>query len=345
MAEHANPPPEFSGDRLHVVAAVIRRDDGRLLLGRRPAHVEQGDLWEFPGGKRQPGESRLQALARELHEELGIEIERAVPLLRIPHDYPARRVLLDVFVVDRWRGEAHGREGQDVRWVAPMALDAHAFPAANRPIVTAARLPRLCVVTPEPASSETESFIAALDACLGRGASLIQLRAPALSSTAYRSLAVAALARCRAHRARLLLNAEPALAVELEADGAHLNARRLAATATRPVPRSMLLSASCHDADELAHARRIGVDFAFVSPVLATASHPQALPLRWPAVEALVAPSAMPVYALGGLGPAQLAAALDAGCMGIAGIGAFWRGDSRLDDDALTAGLGALEAL
>ncbi|MCC7122757.1 MAG: Nudix family hydrolase [Gammaproteobacteria bacterium] len=324
------------GDRLQVVAAVIRRDDGRILISRRPAHVDQGDLWEFPGGKRDADEAPVQALVRELHEELGIDVLRAIPLLRVPHDYATRRVLLDVFVVDRWHGDAHGREGQAIRWVTPGTLATLPFPAANLPIAIAARLPRACVVTPEP-TGDTEAFIAALEACLARGARLVQLRAPALPPHAYRTLAVAALACCRARDAQLLLNADPALAVELGADGAHLNGQRLARMSARPVSRALWLSASCHSADELAQARRIGVDFAFVSPVLATASHPTAAPLGWPALAALVAPSALPVYALGGVGPAQFAAALAAGCIGVAGIGAFWRGDVALDDAALSA--------
>jgi len=330
-------PPGDDG-RLQVVAAVIRRADGELLLSRRPAHVDQGDLWEFPGGKRQAGETRGRALARELDEELGIVVERAIPLLRVPHDYPTRRVLLDVFVVDRWHGSPRGREGQEIRWVAPSALHAYPFPAANLPIVNAARLPRACVVTAAP-GEDTAAFLAALDACLVRGARLLQLRAPGLAPAAYRLLAVAALERCRAHGAELLLNADPALALELGAAGAHLTARRLMAATTRPVPRDLWLSASCHDATELAQARRIGVDFVLLSPVLATATHPGTVGLGWPALAALLASSALPAYALGGVGPAQFGAALEAGCVGIAGIGALWGGNAALDDEALISGL------
>lgn len=332
---------EQGGDgiaRLHVVAAVIRRTDGQVLVSRRPEHVDQGGLWEFPGGKLHAGEARREALARELFEELGIVVERALPLLCIPHDYPARRVLLDVFVVDAFRGEPHGREGQCVRWVAPSALAGLAFPAANLPIVTAACLPRALVITPEP-TADRDAFLCALDDCLRRGARLVQLRAPGLDETDYAALAVAALAVCRARGARLMLNAAPALGLALGADGVHLNAGRLREYRARPVPPATLLSAACHDETELAQARRIGVDFALVSPVLPTTSHPHAVALGWQRLAALLAPSTLPVYALGGLAPAALAAALQAGCIGIAGIGALWQGGTALDDASLTAGI------
>jgi 8-oxo-dGTP diphosphatase len=330
--------PESSGERLHVVAAVIRRADGAILISHRPDHVEQGGLWEFPGGKLHRGEARVQGLARELREELGLDITRATPLLTIPHDYPTRRVLLDVFVVDAWRGEAEGREGQRIRWVAPDALASHAFPAANLPIVTAARLPRAYVVTPEPTGDENR-FLAELEACLVRGARLIQLRAPSLAADGYRALAQRVLAVCRDYDARLLLNAEPALCMALGADGVHLNGRRLQACTARPLPRDRLLSAACHDATALALAQRVGVDVVLLSPVLPTATHPGVATLGWHGLAALAAAATLPVYALGGLGPADLGHALEAGCVGIAGIGQMWGGAAPLSDAALLAGL------
>lgn len=338
MQGQPGPAEDAADGRLHVVAAVIRRADGHVLISHRPAHVDQGNLWEFPGGKRHAGESRRAALERELGEELGITVEHALPLLQVPHDYPTRRVQLDVFVVDRFRGDAHGREGQAVRWVAPSALAAYRFPAANLPILTAARLPRTLLITPDPGSDAT-NLIPALERCLVRGARLVQLRAPSLGDLAYRALAREALACCRTHDARLILNADPELALALGADGVHLNTRRLYAAGTRPVPRDCLLSVACHDAQSLAQAGRIGADVALVSPVLRTASHPDAEPLGWPALAALIAPTGLPVYALGGLAPAMLAEALRAGCVGIAGIAGFWSGAGALDDARLTADL------
>ena len=116
---------------------VITNADDEVLVARRHDHLHQGGLWEFPGGKVAAGESVQEALARELHEELGIRVEQAAPLLTIEHDYPDRSVRLEVWHVLAFRGSAHGREGQPLRWLPAAALDPADFPAANAPIIAA----------------------------------------------------------------------------------------------------------------------------------------------------------------------------------------------------------------
>jgi 8-oxo-dGTP diphosphatase len=102
---------------VHVLVGLIADDAGRWLVNRRRAGTPLAGFWEFPGGKRQDGEEPRTALARELREELGIEVEHAEPLLTLEHEYPDKRVLLDVWHVLRYRGTAVGLEGQDLRWV------------------------------------------------------------------------------------------------------------------------------------------------------------------------------------------------------------------------------------
>jgi 8-oxo-dGTP diphosphatase len=92
-------------------------------------------LWEFPGGKVEPTESGAQALARELAEELGVEVLDSEPFMQVEHDYGDKSVLLDIYRVKRWVNEPRGCEGQPLAWVMPEALDDYAFPAANQPIV------------------------------------------------------------------------------------------------------------------------------------------------------------------------------------------------------------------
>lgn len=314
---------------LHVVAGVLRDQAGRVLLGRRPDHAHQGGLWEFPGGKVEPGETAAQALARELHEELGITPLTLRPLIRVPHRYPRQAVLLDVWRVDAFSGTPQGREGQPLRWVALEDLPRISMPAANRPVANALRLPPYYLITPEP--EQARSFLDDLEASLKSGLRLAQLRAHQLSAHIFRALAGDSLALCRIYGASLLLNADPQLVRELGADGVHLTSARLRELTERPLPPEQWLGASCHDAVELAIAARLGVDFAVLSPVMPTRSHPHARALGWERFQALVEPCPFPVYALGGLGPADLDQALGCGGQGVAGIRAFWRASAKTD--------------
>lgn len=124
---------------VHVAVGVIIDARGRVLITRRAHNAHQGGLWEFPGGKVEPGETVVEGLARELHEELGIEIGRTSPLLEVRHDYGDKAVRLDVHVVWEFSGDARGLEDQPLAWPAPGDLPDYSFPAANEPIVGAVR--------------------------------------------------------------------------------------------------------------------------------------------------------------------------------------------------------------
>ena len=121
--------------RVHVMAAVIVGLDQRIFVAKRPEHKHQGGLWEFPGGKLEPGEEPHLGLARELEEELGICVTQCEPLMTISHDYADKSVFLDVWRVDGFKGEPHGREGQLTQWVTLDELPQLSFPAANQAII------------------------------------------------------------------------------------------------------------------------------------------------------------------------------------------------------------------
>ena len=120
---------------VHVAVGVLIDDGGRVLITRRASDAHQGGLWEFPGGKVEVGESVLEALDRELQEELGTAVLSSEPLLEIRHDYSDKSVLLDIHRVTEWRNEPRGLEGQPLAWVGIADLDAYEFPAANVAIV------------------------------------------------------------------------------------------------------------------------------------------------------------------------------------------------------------------
>ena len=128
-----------------VVVGLINDTNGRWLVNCRPPGTPLAGSWEFPGGKKEPGEEPLAALKRELHEELGIEVLEAEPLLVLEHDYPDKRVRLDVWQVLRYRGEIAAREGQPLRWVTVAECCELSLLPADWPIVE--RLGSLAVQT------------------------------------------------------------------------------------------------------------------------------------------------------------------------------------------------------
>jgi 8-oxo-dGTP diphosphatase len=122
---------------IHVAVGILRNQRGEVLISRRSEHVHQGGLWEFPGGKVEAGEPVRGALKRELREELGIAVTVVRPLIRVRHAYPDKRVLLDVWWIERYEGEPAGLEDQPLDWVLPLQLKQRAFPAADAPIIDA----------------------------------------------------------------------------------------------------------------------------------------------------------------------------------------------------------------
>ena len=323
----------MTGDRIHVVAGVIRDDAGRILLAQRPLGGHLAGLWEFPGGKREAGESRWDALVRELNEELGIVAQTGRPLISVPFSYADKSIRLDVWQVGAYSGTAWSREGQALQWVHDAAFDAMAMPSADRPVISALRLPSAYLITPDLSPQPQAALIEPIRIALQNGIRLVQLRLPQWSSSAIASVAVPLHALARQYGARLLLHADIALATASNFDGVHLPARVAARCNARPLPRHVWLGVSCHDSSELAHAARIGADFATLSPVSTTASHPDQVALGWQQFADVVADARIPVYALGGMTIADIEQANNSGAQGIAGIRALWvnyPGESQL---------------
>lgn len=125
---------DASKKRVHVAVGVVVQNN-RVLLAKRAQHQHQGGLWEFPGGKVEANEQVALALARELKEELAIAVVNCYPLMEIHHDYSDKSVFLDVWVVDKFSGQATGVEGQPLIWASAEDLAGYEFPAANVAIV------------------------------------------------------------------------------------------------------------------------------------------------------------------------------------------------------------------
>jgi mutator protein MutT len=132
---------ELPPQSIHVVAGVVIDGHGRVLIAQRPAGKHLAGSWEFPGGKLEPGEARASGLARELREEIGIEIRQPRPLIRLRHRYSYGEVLLDVWVVRRYSGGPRSLDGQQLRWLRRGDLASADLLPADRPIAAALRLP------------------------------------------------------------------------------------------------------------------------------------------------------------------------------------------------------------
>jgi len=309
-----------------VVAAVLTQPDGRVLLAQRPPGKVYAGYWEFPGGKVERGESLEAALTRELHEELGIVVTRAHRWITRVFNYPHATVRLNFFRVFGWQGEPHPHEGQIFSWQLPDAVEVTPLLPANFPVLKALSLPSVLGIS-HAESLGVDTFLARLDLALHNGLRLIQLRDKTLPEEARLQLARETVRRARPHGARVLVNGSLELAHAANADGVHLDSSAAAALTARPdcaAPDSFLVGVSCHGAAELAHAAVIGADFALLSPVLPTLTHPGAATLGWDGFSALAAASPIPVYGLGGLGRDDVALAQSHGAHGVALLRGAW---------------------
>jgi len=307
--------------RVEVAAAVIFRDDGRFLLAQRPRDKVYAGYWEFPGGKIEEGESAGIALRRELHEELGIDVDRAYPWITRDYDYEHAAVRLRFFRVTGWSGVPHGKEQQSVSWQTVCGITVGPLLPANGPVLRALGLPHVYGISNATEVGEA-NFLRSLERALRQGLRLVQLREKTLALDRLHELAGRVIDLAQKHDAQVLLNNGIGLADEVGAAGVHLTASRLMGLHARPD--FSLVGASCHDEAELARAAEIGLDFVVLGPVLPTLSHPGLPGMGWTRFAALIREYPLPVYALGGMRNEHLEVAWQAGAHGIAMMRAAW---------------------
>lgn len=314
----------MSDDYLHIAVGVIfDRSGNNLLLSKRHENVPQGGLWEFPGGKLHQHESRIDALYRELNEELGIDVLRARPLIQVKHAYPDQQVFLDVWLVLEWTGVPGGREGQQIAWISKDRMQEMSFPDANLPIIKALSLPDLYGITPA-LSEYGHDFFEALQRKLDGGLQLLQFRARKLDKKATTVMLKRINRYCEEVNCRLLVNGLPQPEYLDYVAGVHLPSHQLMSLSGRCLGPEYLVAASCHNTYELQHACRIGINFAVLSPVCPTPSHADRPVLGWDRFASLVRDSTIPVFALGGLCNDDLQRAWEAGAQGISMIRGLW---------------------
>jgi 8-oxo-dGTP diphosphatase len=300
-----------SAEVVEVAAAVIQRRDGSFLLAQRPQGKVYAGYWEFPGGKLEAGEPPAQALARELHEELGIDVERAYPWITRLFSYPHATVRLRFFRVFHWRNEPHPREDQAIAWQnlgAPMA--APMLPA-NAPVLASLALPAEYAITCAGECGIAE-MLARLEQRLQQGLTLLQVREPSLDQERRRLFTEQAIGLAHRFGCKVLVKSPfPG------ADGIHFTASQL--MSLKEKPKAGLVAASCHTREELERAMALELDFAVLGPV-----KDKSPALGWERFAELARGATLPVYAIGGLTRADLEDAWRAGAHGLAMIRGSW---------------------
>lgn len=299
---------------VEVAAAVVQRPDGSFLLAQRPAGRVYAGWWEFPGGKVEAGEPAEAALARELHEELGIDVRTAYPWITRTHVYEHATVRLKFFRVVEWRGEPQPREKQALVWQRIGEPIAEPMLPANAPVLASLVLPSEYAIT-DAEKLGKDFILSRLAVRLKAGLKLIQVRDRNLSDR--EAFARSVLELARPFKAKVLLNSGPPIG-----DGIHFTAKQMMTLRERP--RGVLAAASCHSREELEQAMRLELDFAVLGPVMPTASHPGAQTLGWEQFAAMARGASIPVYAIGGMKPADLPHAWCAGAHGLAMISGAW---------------------
>ena len=306
---------------VEVAAAVLIRPDNSFLLAQRPPEKNWAGYWEFPGGKIEVGETPNQALVRELSEELGITAVTLFPWVTRIFTYPNVTVRIHFFRVTKWGGVLHPHEGQQFSWQDARDVKVSPVLTANTPILRALELPALYGISNVAELGET-NFMCRLETSLKNGLRLVQLREKNCSREALRGLALKMLPVVRQYGARLIINGDIALAKETGADGVQLTGAQLSELRERP--NMDWCAASCHNATELRRAEELGCDFALMSPVLDTQSHPGRVPLGWKSFSDNTSGSSIPVYALGGLTHGDMEIAWKHGAHGIALLRKAW---------------------
>jgi 8-oxo-dGTP diphosphatase len=306
---------------VNVAAAVLMREDGKVLLASRPEGKGWAGWWEFPGGKIESNETPLQALVREIEEEIGVQVIEAYPWLTRTFDYPEKTVKLHFFIVRAWKDLPVGREGQVLSWQNPQMVTVSPTLPANTPVLDALKLPEVYAITNLHELGEVV-FFERLVAQLKAGLRLIQIREKELSEIQLADFTSRVMKLAAAYQAKVLVNASVEQVKVMQVDGVHLTSQRLMELTEKP--QSMIVGASCHGLAELMQAAKLELDFVVLSPVMRSKTHPETAGMGWSSFASLIRDYPLPVYALGGMRFGYLKQAWTHGAHGIAMMRDVW---------------------
>ncbi len=310
---------------LQVVAGVIGDDRGQVLIAQRPRHKHHGGLWEFPGGKQEPGEPPHEALVRELQEELGVQVLRSVPFCLIREPRPDRSLALATRRVLAYGGVPNALEHEAIAWVLPQKLHEYDLAPADRRIASALAWPTHLAISPGPESFAPGEWPALIDRSIERGAGRIHLRGGEGRWSDHLGLAEMIANQVREARIPLAVHDDLGLAARLSAEVLHLS-ERAAQSITAELARQAapIVGLSVHADTDPDRLRALAPDYLLIGNVKVTQSHPGRAGLGWSGYRAIADHFDAPAYAIGGLGSIDGIDAFEHGALGVASISAFF---------------------
>ena len=306
-------------ETIKAVVGVLYNDKQQILIAKRQAHQFMGGFWELPGGKIETGESDEAAIIRELHEELGVVVTDLSIHQTMIYQYPDRVVELSIYNINRYQGSPKGIESQTIAWVDIKNLSQYKLLPTMKAFISSITLPDRYWITPS-SNHQSKAWTRKFDEKLKQGVQLIQLR----SKVDINSNFIAELYnKCKQNSTKLLLNIPNKTFNEPYCDGWHLTTNEMLEIKDRPCADNQLLGVSTHDLTEALQAQEMGADFVVISPVQATQTHPDTVPIGWEVSGEVVKKLNIPVYFLGGMSLNDLNKTLKLGAQGIAGVSAF----------------------
>ena len=305
---------------IEASVGIIFNESFQLLMAERPQSKTWSGWWEFPGGKIESGENPLEALKRELKEEIGISVIDAEKWIVRKYAYEDYEVILHFYKVTQWSGNIEAKEEQKISWVLPENNIVSPILPANDLIFKAISLPDIYAIT--NAYEYSGNFLNKVEQQLNNGLGLIQIREKAISKNAFIELTKEIIQMAGNFDAKVMINSDINLAYKLNADGVHLNSSLLHRLSE--IPKDLIVSASCHSARDIEKAMTMDVSFVVLSPVQKTQSHPNTTPIGWDSFSKITQNYSIPIYALGGMKQNDIENAFNAGAIGIASQRAIW---------------------
>ena len=307
---------------INVAVAVLINTDQQVLFAQRPPPKPWEGWWEFPGGKIEKYETSVDALYREIYEEIGVKITQFTKWVTRKYSYGGNDVTLHFFKVHKWEGEVTSKEKQKLVWAYLKEPNVCPILPANLFIQKAFNLPKYYAIT-NLAETSKKVFFTQLHKKISDGLEIIQVREKNISFDELKIFSKEVIEICKPKNVKVIINSDVNLAYEIKADGVHLTSKDL--LSIKVIPKNIIVSASCHTQEELAIAEKLNLNFLVLSAVKKTLSHSDIKPIGWNKFRNIVNKVNTPTYALGGLGARDYQVALENGAIGIASQRAIWK--------------------